>query len=290
MYEQFKDKSGSALCFNNIGLNFYKQRNFSAALENYSKSLSIHRELNNKSGIAVVLNNMGTVYFEQGDLKKALDLYKEGIELYKELGDKSGVAWSMNNVGMILKTEKKYKDAEAYLIESLKLSKEVGYPESIVNASSNLYELYKMQNKSALALEMHELYTQMKDSINNQETRKASVRKQMQYEFEKKQAELKAGQEKREIAHQAEAKKQRIILISVAAGLMLVLGFAFYILRTLRITREQKTIIEEQKHLVEMKQSEILDSIRYAKRIQSALVTSEYYINKELKRLHGRKL
>jgi hypothetical protein len=41
----------------------------------------------------------------------------------------------------------------------------------------------------------------------------------------------------------------------------------------------------KQKQEVEEKQKEILDSIHYAKRIQTALLTSEYYIEKNLKRL-----
>jgi serine phosphatase RsbU (regulator of sigma subunit) len=42
----------------------------------------------------------------------------------------------------------------------------------------------------------------------------------------------------------------------------------------------QKTEIEKQKEIVEEKQKEILDSIHYAKRIQSALLTSQNYFKK----------
>ena len=55
---------------------------------------------------------------------------------------------------------------------------------------------------------------------------------------------------------------------------------------------EQKKIIEEQKLLVDKayeslheKNKEVMDSITYAKRIQTALVTSERYINHQLERL-----
>ncbi len=45
---------------------------------------------------------------------------------------------------------------------------------------------------------------------------------------------------------------------------------------------EQKEVIAKQKELVEEKNKEVLDSINYAKRIQSALLTSENYIRKYL--------
>jgi signal transduction histidine kinase len=68
--------------------------------------------------------------------------------------------------------------------------------------------------------------------------------------------------------------------IAIAIGII-----AIVIYRSLNTTKRQKQIIEKQKQLVEEKQKEILDSIHYAKRIQMALLTSEYYIEKQLKRL-----
>jgi PAS domain S-box-containing protein len=61
------------------------------------------------------------------------------------------------------------------------------------------------------------------------------------------------------------------------------------------IIEKQKQVIEEQKELVDKayeqlreRNKEIIDSINYAKRIQSALITSEKYINNCLNRLIGK--
>lgn len=51
--------------------------------------------------------------------------------------------------------------------------------------------------------------------------------------------------------------------------------------------KRQKIIVEKQKEIVEEMQKEILDSIRYAKRIQDALLTSQNYIERNIKRLRG---
>jgi type II secretory pathway pseudopilin PulG len=72
-----------------------------------------------------------------------------------------------------------------------------------------------------------------------------------------------------------------IILSGFAAVLILIL-FAF------RAKRKAQKEIVRQKQVIEEKQKELLDSIYYAKRIQTALVTSEYYIRKELIRLKRR--
>ncbi len=51
------------------------------------------------------------------------------------------------------------------------------------------------------------------------------------------------------------------------------------------IITEKKKEVEIQKKLIEEKQKEILDSIHYAKRIQTALLTSEKYIERNLNKL-----
>lgn len=51
--------------------------------------------------------------------------------------------------------------------------------------------------------------------------------------------------------------------------------------RTEEIINEKK-IVEEQKHLIEEKQKEVMDSIKYARRIQNSLLPTEKYIEKFL--------
>jgi hypothetical protein len=56
--------------------------------------------------------------------------------------------------------------------------------------------------------------------------------------------------------------------------------------KELEIKIDEATLeLKEQKHLIEEKQKEIIDSIHYAKRIQRALLSSENYIGKTINRL-----
>jgi hypothetical protein len=132
----------------------------------------------------------------------------------------------------------------------------------------------------------------MRDSINSQETQKAVLKKQMQYTYEKQEAVAKAEHkselEKQQAVADEKNRKQKIIITSVAIGLLLVIIFAGYVFKTLRATRKQKILIEHKNMEIEMKQKEILDSIRYAKRIQTALIPSDKYIEKNLNKLQKR--
>ena len=103
----------------------------------------------------------------------------------------------------------------------------------------------------------------------------------MTYEFEKKEAVIKEQQEKERAVAQQKNRVSKIIIATVILGLLIVMIFALFIFRALKLTKHQKHIIEE-------KQKEILDSIHYAKRIQNSLLPPQRYIEKSLAKLQKR--
>jgi serine phosphatase RsbU (regulator of sigma subunit) len=82
--------------------------------------------------------------------------------------------------------------------------------------------------------------------------------------------------------------KDRVILIIAALSILGIILLLFSIRsnnqrrKANKLLSEQKTEIERQKHLVDEKQKEILDSINYAKRIQTALMANSKMMNENL--------
>jgi accessory gene regulator protein AgrB len=73
------------------------------------------------------------------------------------------------------------------------------------------------------------------------------------------------------------------LIITVVIG---ELAVWFLLERSVKFIDYQKQQIQKQKHIVEDKQKDILDSIHYAKRIQTALMTNEKYIERKLNELN----
>ena len=69
------------------------------------------------------------------------------------------------------------------------IGKEIGYPLTIRNAAKQLNSIYKLKNDYKNALDNYELYILMRDSINNQETKKASIKSQFKTEYERRELE-----------------------------------------------------------------------------------------------------
>lgn len=290
------DKKGLAESYHNQANVHLKTHDFDKAIHNFRLSLDIANEIGEKRHISVVENQLGSVYLdileknrqsyapheEDSLLNLALDHFNNSKKINDLIGEKWLQAKTLNNLGNAHYLKKDYPQAIRFTEKALAISKEIGFPENIRDCSGLLYKLYKQNNKYEQALEMHVLYTVMKDSIQNEATRKNAFKSQMQYSFDKKESLIRAQQDKEKAVLSAEKRRQQLIIYGISAGLLLMVAIAIVIFKSLQNNRKKNKIITYQKELVEEKQKEILDSISYAKRIQSAILPQDKLIKERL--------
>ncbi|MES2763506.1 MAG: tetratricopeptide repeat protein [Bacteroidota bacterium] len=289
--EQLGNKNAIANSLNNIGNLFYTQKNMQRALYYSSRSLKLQEEVGDKEGMAYSLNNLGGIYYNKGDIDKALEYYSRSKSIREEIGDQQGIAASTHNIATIYlkraldqptNKQKNLAIGQAYTDSSLILSKKLGFPASIRNAERLLSKIDSAKGKYAAAWEHYKQFVFYKDSINNEANHQASIKSQLKYVFEKKEAIIKEQQDKERAVVKEKNRFQQIVIWSVVGGLVLVSVFSFFIFRSLlqnrranKIISSQKKLVEDKNQIIEEKQKEIIDSINYAKRIQYSLLTHE---------------
>jgi tetratricopeptide (TPR) repeat protein len=295
--EEIGDKSGIAQSLNNIGLIYNGSRDIPKALECLYKSLKIREEIEDKSGTAQSLSNIGFIYDKQGDIDKALEYNNKSLKIFEEIGNKKGIAHALNNIGQLTLKKGNLKKALIYTNRSMELAKELGFPETIKNSANSLKFIFLKQKKYKEAFDMYVLEVKMRDSINNEETQKAAVKKQMQYKYEKQAAKDSVAHAKENdiknaeiAAKKAEIKVKENTQLALYCGLALVIVFAGFLFNRFKVTQKQKHIIEIkeketqlQKHTIEEKHKEITDSINYAERIQRSFLATTELLNENLK-------
>ncbi len=326
MQENVSDKVGIARSLNNIGFIYQKQNDLSKALELHFKSLKIMEELDNKYGMARSLHNIGAIYRIQGELSKALSCHQRALKLQEEIDHKRGMAYSLIGIGLIYNDQGESSKAIDFIQKSLKISeeiqdntnlvnalenlanitlkqgntskaleyanrclivaKELGYPEEIKYAALTLKDIYQKQNKHLDALKMYELYIQMKDSVFNEETRKSSIKKQFQYEYEKQATKDSISNVTKMLAeqlrHEQEISQQKTITYVGFAGLAFMFLLAGVSFKAYKNKQRASIIIENQKHILEEKHKEITDSINYAERIQRSFLATKELLDENL--------
>lgn len=308
--EETGDKQGIAASNLNIG-SIYRDQGISAyssgdkatavkmlgkALGNFFSSLKVYEEMGNKQYIASCYNNIGNIYKEQGKsareagdksmaaskYDKALESFFTACKIFEEIKLKQGLAIAYNNIGNLYLIKGKTIEAEKHVLASLNIARESGSKEGMMRNYQLLAACDSTIGNWEGAYRHHELYIRYRDSLNNEQTRKKTVETEMTFAFEKKEAAAKAEQDKKDAVAAEEKQKEKTVRYSVIGGLLLVLMVLVIVFRSLKITRKQKVVIEQQKHLVEESRKEIVDSINYAKRIQMALLASKDLLNRNL--------
>lgn len=287
--QRIRDTKAEAIILSNIAEIFNNRGDLKNALEYYFKALEKDKLLKNNDGL-VALNfvGVGSVYKKQNNLLLASEYFDKSLHIADSLNDKALQSNILLNIGDLNLINGDYKTAEKYLLKALEIASDIDDLNNIKDAYSKLSELYEKTNQYELSLINYENSIKVQDTIFNAGNTKKEVQLEMNFEFEKQEAITKLEQEKAESVRKAESKRQQIILWSIVSVLIFVLAFTFYVFKNYKEKNKINVEITHQKHIIEEKQKEILDSIYYASRIQRALMTSERYIDKNLNRLNNK--
>ncbi|MES2285262.1 MAG: tetratricopeptide repeat protein [Bacteroidota bacterium] len=277
-------KKGIGNFYNNIGLVYMNQGNYERSLKNYWRSLKIRKEIGDKKAVADSYNNIGNVYMDLVNYKESLSNHIKSLKIREEIGDKHGIAMSNVNIGGVYLKENKFVESYDYLNRALILFKKIGNKDGVKDAYFSLSDLFTQKGNYKKAFEFHKLYFDSKDTLFNEQSSKQIAEMNTKYDSEKKDKELL--KKDLEINKQLiETEKQYLQRNVFIIGFVLVLMLSFFIFKGYRNKQnanrsleKKNTLIENQKQLVEEKNGKITESIKYAKRIQQAILPSKAMI------------
>ncbi len=294
---KLSSKQALAIYLNNLANEYQSLALPDSALFYYNESLALRKSANNTGGIGAVYNDMSLVYIDKKEFKKADSLLKMSLQIMINIGDIEMQSIAMGNIGNIKFLENNLSEAEKWLHKSNHLASQINQNTVLLENYRLLYMIYDKTNKPVNAFMFMKLFLSLKDSLKNEETVREFTKIEQQNRFEKIQMvdSLQNAMEKKLIKIESEKKlqKQRLIIYGITGFLLLTFLLVVSLFRSNKqkrlaneIISNQKKEVEIQKQIVEEKQKEVLDSIRYAKRIQTALLPSDKYIARNLDELN----
>jgi len=264
-------------------------------------------------------SSIGDVYRALNKLDSADFFYKKAINIAEQSKDTFSIANLYLNYSLIPRSRKEFEIAISYCNMGFQLSKKINSQYLMQFSLEQLKDIYLdkgdylnaklliedfiknhngnkinlMNNYKELAFAMYSLkdyknayenlknYIRISQEINSSDSKNNLSEIQEQQIKKEKQKEIDREIKAREI----EEKSKNIFLFSLIICIGLII-FILFIISNLRkskkIISKQKSEVETQKHIVEEKQKEILDSINYAKRLQEAILPPLDYINEHL--------
>jgi len=296
-FEFAKVETGLLNAYTSLADVYSRQSNFSKAIEFNLKAIKLFEQRKDRFRLLSSYEQVGLWYARQGQVKKAQDAYKKALNLYKELGNKAGIAATYINMGdlsyelnayplaieqysfannlsndlkiiplqtrSLLGLAKSHAMLKDYVLAATEyrkvtnLAKEIGMKIELEEAYEGLAELYRSLNDKQTSKAYQSLSNEIKDSLFNDSILRRTSDLQLQYEAEKKQAEIeifkKEGEIKAMQLRQTNQVKNFFIALSVLLVLLIFL-FVYFISENRKINKQLKRGLTE----LEIKNQEIL--------------------------------
>ncbi|MDX2173787.1 MAG: tetratricopeptide repeat protein [Bacteroidota bacterium] len=266
-----------ATVLNNIGLLHLNNKHLDSAYFYGLRATEIFKRNNMQSELANSTLALAEINIEKNDLKNARLIAFHALEIYKNANIELGVMYANTTIGNIDFKEKKYDSAIVRYNLAVELLKKYSLPELKRDSYLSLSQCYANLKNDYLAYKNHVLYAAYKDSVSDQRLKNKTIEMDAKYNITKKEGELR--EKELEIISQT---KQRNFLVLGIIGFFITMIILY---RGYRQKKKANYLITEQKRIVDEKQKEILDSIKYSKRIQNALLPSEKFIERKINSL-----
>ena len=269
-----------------IGTTFLDLEEYDSALTYLNKVIPIFKASEDRREIGFTLLMISKVHYFNNDTEEALKYIAESKEIFDSLNVENGINEANEFLAVLFIKTEKYKEALTLLKTVEKYYREIDDLLKLKNVYKDLYIVHRRLDNIPRALEYFEQYQLFKDSVNVDELNKQYI----QWEFDKQHqldsVSFVKEKENVQLRHEAkmkakeneEARKRQVLYYGIGFLIFLLIAgfFAF------RQKKKDNRIIRLQKELVEEKNQEILDSITYAKRIQSAILPTRKVVEEQL--------
>jgi sensor histidine kinase YesM len=248
-----KEASSSYVNLGNIRM--YK-KDLEACIRYYTKALVNAKKYNDNHNVTIALMNLGEAYIDSRNPRKALVYYTNVLPMIEESGNAYHKAQATYAVGKIYTDLNEFKLAESNLRKALSISQDIKIKSLELNVFRSLSKLYEKEKKYEQALYYNKLYLSLNDTIYNQENTKNIGEMQARYELEKKEEQIKALSQEKEII-QAKETREMIIRNFFIIAFILISVITFISFRS--VARKQRTnrLLNIKNNQIEWQRSEI---------------------------------
>ena len=310
IYKQLDDKNGQYKSIQPIAELFYNLEKYQRALNYFSEMLHISREMDDSTHLAKALNWVGATFTRLRNAKRANEFLDEAINIADLQNDDHLKAIIYISYGEMYILSRDFNKAQEYTLKALSTGKKQDDTRLISDAYNNLAGInYAIKNYYAAidyqklaidylkkpldtrkitnyyqtisefytkipdfnkAYSYHREYSRLQDSLFNQKALEAIYNLDIKYQSERKELEILELKNQRKISEE-KLLQRRIINYSLGLGLMLILVFAFFLLRSNQRFRRTNELLKDRNRQIKAQTEEISSQKSSLERINEEL-------------------
>lgn len=253
------DKFNLAETYSSIAEVYMLKGDYKEALKYNRKTLAIAKGINNGYLIATATQSIGEFYFQQQNYKEALDYFKTSAESYRSVSDYLDLSLILSKVSLCQTKLGSYDDARKSLDEAKSIAQTLDSRLTLTAYYQGAELLDSATGNWQSAYKNFKAYISNRDSSINLENTKKILQQQIQYANDKKDALLKAEQDKKDAV-------QKVFRYSMLAGaltmlVLLIVVYNRYQIKTKTNTKLQEAYDNLQKTQLQLVQQEKMASL-----------------------------
>ena len=300
---EINDENGLAASYGNLAIIFDENKDFENALQYYNSAFVIFEKKKKMNEMAACLDNMSLVYKQQKDFRKALNFNKRSYKIRETIRDTLGMLASMENLGSIFISLEKYDDAISISQQVINIAQRLGSKEDLKFSYVNLKEAFEAKKDYKSANDVLNKLMAIKDSLRNIDNANQIAELETKFKTKEKETELSEVKliqklKEKESNEKLQRKNYFIIILLVVGILILFIAFLFLkrykekqqiaeaISKKNEAIEAQKIVIDKAYQELTEKNKDITDSIKYAQKIQQAVLPSHKFITDELSKIN----
>ncbi len=165
--EQLDDHNALAYSYRNSGTAYYLLSMFEQGLVDLHKALELFKKEDNKHAEATSIRTIGNIYHSIEENEKAIEFYHKAIEITKQLNDKQGTAYNLGNIGYVYQKLKQQDEALDFMLQTYELLSEIDDDLGLSDVMGNIGRTYFITGEKDKALEFYNLSLCRAEKINH---------------------------------------------------------------------------------------------------------------------------
>jgi len=243
--KEVKNKLGIAINYHNIGSAKEGLKDLDAALENYKKSLEYNTKINSKLGKVICYSSIGKILIKQNKDKEAIQLMSPILKTAKGLRDKFHLAGVYTNLGWAYLNTGDLKKSRDYLEKSQRLAIEYDFKSNIEENHRYLASLSAKENDFKNAYLHTQKSRKFSDKLNKEQNFQYVNDIIIKYDTEKISDKLNLLEKEGEI-EKLRYRKNRNRLIAGCTVLFLILIISYILYRQQFLKNEKRILTLKQ--------------------------------------------
>ena len=312
LFNKTGNSEGKAMCLNGLGAIHLQQQNYEKAMsyfkgalkhgdqitkgDSYANLSRLYLEMEGyagakssaKNALKLGLENedqyvqstaydvLGTIELKRGNFRSAESYLHKAIDLKLHLDDQQGLAISYVDLAKSKRATGQPDSAAYYSILAFNLANSIGAKEEIKNAAYLYSKILANKGLYDSAFYYQNQYIQLNTELFDQKVSKKMAEMEASIAIKENNQRITMLEHEKEFAE----KETRLYLITGIVGILLLSITVFFVFNRYRFKKKSHDKLAATNAIIEHQNTEILQSIRYAKRLQEAILPEKELIQR----------